>query len=203
MTKESFLFIGIVALTVVITLVGNQYFAYLKNKSKMAWFKKNDLLKYESIIDNYFMLYGIERGASINTILDKIGYTVALEAFDNGKEADIKEHVIRIDKNLSREGANFGIAHEIAHLVFNDSIDDSIARKPHAFKIRSQEEQIRDYVAAAMLLPKEDIEVALSNCSFSAMKTKDKMNFISDYARQKSVSSLLVLKRIEEVALLR
>ena len=177
-----YIFIGIVAFVLLCSVICTIIYENKKSEIKEEYFNKQKLILYEAQIAEFCNDNHITEGDSIFRFCEQIGYKIKeTEDIENDKEAIIsdKEHkTIFVDKNMSYDRQNFAIAHEVAHII--TKTDVPAARKKHGFFTRSTEEQICDYIAAAILLPKAKLIDQMNEANFDKLKRKDKLLFIKN-----------------------
>ena len=172
-----------------------------KEIQRKKYMSKTQLEEYENLLSSFLQQKKIEEGSNIFDIVKKLGYELQeKEKLENGHEAEKINTTIYIDKNLSYKEKNFGIAHEIAHDVRGDVA--SAARATHTFRLRSIEEQICDYIAAALILPYADMKKRLDMVNYESISRKDKIRFITALADEKNISEEVVIRRINEIRVL-
>ena len=108
---------------------------------------------------------------------------VEKENIPDNHEAYIEGKNIFVDKKLGFRTKNFGIAHEISHIIRGST--DSVARDPHSFRRRTLEEQICDCTAAALLLPLKDVRNRMNEVGYNKITKREKIRFISELAEEK------------------
>lgn len=193
-------FIGIFILAFIFTIIINIWYAKRNKKDREACFTKEKLEEYEKILDEYLKKNGI-KDKEINSILKHIGYEVVeKDNIRDNHEAYIENKTIFVDKKLGFRVKNFGIAHEVAHIIRGGN--EAVARDPHSFRRRTVEEQICDYIAAALLLPLQDMRNRMSKIEYDKITKTEKMRFITELAEEKNVCEEVVIRRIEEIQLI-
>ncbi len=117
--------------------------------------------------------------------------------------------VIGVNNNLPLHQARFVIAHELSHYIRNDMSEnksDVFAAKDKLFHDEDKdiEEHIMDYMAASILVPKEEFNKDLERLSLQNVKTKEDVKNVSpddiEYlAYRYNVESKLIRRRFLEV----
>lgn len=200
MDKLLISFIGIFVFAFFLTIIVNIFHTKRKEKERNLHFSKEKLEEYEKILDDYLNKNGIEE-KDLSVVLKNIGYKVVeKEKIHDDHEAYVEDKTIFVDKNLGFRVKNFGIAHEVAHIIRGS--ENAVARDPHSFKKRTIEEQICDYIAAALLLPLKEIDVRMSEIGYDRITKREKIRFISALAEEKNVCEEVVIRRIEEIRLI-
>lgn len=194
------IFIGIFVFAFFATIVFNIFHTKAREKQKNEHFSKEKLKEYEKILEDYLEKNGIKE-KDINAVLKHIGCNIE-EKYDmqSDHEAYYENNTIYVDKSLGYRVKNFGIAHEVAHII--RGTEESAARDPHSFRKRSLEEQICDYIAAALLLPLGEIGERLNKAKYNEISKREKFRFISALAEEKNVCEEVVIRRIEEIQLI-
>ncbi len=105
-------------------------------------------------------------------------------------------YTVYVADNLSTKSNRFAIAHEIGHVVMGDPLP--VGRKGHGLFIRSKDEQIRDYIAAAILLPMEEFSNLIEQANYELLDKKGKMKFIETLSDEREVDREVIMKRIIE-----
>ncbi len=119
---------------------------------------------------------------------------IAGQAHLSRPDADGKM-VVTFQKGLSPQGKAFAFAHECGHIMNNDGppID-----RPDG-KHKSEGEQLADYVAAALLMPLEDVYDYLTANHFQTSTPKNKIRITKSLCKRYGVSEMIALRRIREV----
>ena len=201
------IFVSIFATTLFVTIFLNLFLHSKNEKNRKELFSKKYLLEYENSIASYLKDKKIEISDSkdgfdiVGALIDSLGYQVVeSDEIPNGHEAIIDKKQIIVKKELNLRERNFDVAHEIAHVIRGTSSD--VARDPHSWKSRSKEEQICDYFAAALLLPKNEMEIWINKTNYKNLSKKKKKDCIVFLADKKNVSEEVVFRRIQELAVL-
>lgn len=196
-----FVLITIFTLCVLITIAVNITVGIIKGKDRKFYMSKEKLQEYEDILHSFLRENDIAEGSNVFDIVKKLGYTIEeTDNLSNTHEAEKVDNKILVDNTLSYRVKTFGIAHEVAHIVRGDKA--SVARATHSFKRRNFDEQICDYIAAALLLPYSDMCVRLKKANYSSITRKERIRFINDLAEEKNISEEVVIRRIYEVKVL-
>ena len=199
MDKFVLIFLGFVFFAVVSTITFRIIYDYKKRSIKKEYLNKIEIKKYEDMLEKFKKSKNISDTDTIDEILLKLNLTVEESKLDNNTEGDLKENVITVTPSLSLRGRNFCIAHEIAHIVRGDNFG---ARKVHGSVFRSPNEDICDYIAAAILLPYNIIKKSVIDSNYKKMSFKKRILFIQNMADAYNVDQELVLRRISEITIL-
>lgn len=212
-----YILISIFSIASIITSIVTIIIEIKKSKVSQAIMKPDILMKYERILDNYLKSKEIslqdDMTNSQKVDLMKLCQSLNIEVRKkprmntrlNDVEAEINHsengsYVVNVAENLSLKQYRFAIAHEIGHVVMGDNLP--VKRNGHGIFIRSEEEQIRDYIAAAILLPMDMFSKQIENAKFYSLEDKQKKEFIATMSEMLDVDESVVIKRIKECKLL-
>lgn len=174
---------------------------YEYSKINKKYFSKDNLIEYERLLEKYLKENSISTKSSLDTIVKKLQYEVLTSSNIPKKEAIIEDpnsRVIRVNEQLSLRQKNFAVAHELGHIIRGNK--RPAARNRHTmFSVRPAEEQICDYIGAAILLPQKELYKKLIDHNYDEMTSNQKTQFINLIADQKNVSVTVVQRRIHEV----
>lgn len=67
---------------------------------------------------------------------------------------------------------------------------------------KTEDDKIADYIALALLIPKDQFWTELQEDGYYSMSTKKKVKWINKAAKRYKVDKVLVLKRIKQVEIL-
>jgi len=202
MLTDSQIFTLMIIATSVLTITLNLILFYKKSKSRLSWYSKENLVEYEGKVREFLMQKQFSNELSVLEMVEKIGYSVKREKLPFFTDAEKLGCSIVLSDRLNTQESKFCVAHELAHLVFKDPEDVKLTREAHSFKLRSPEEQIRDYVAAALLLPADILDKEMEHADFKNLNSQGKERFINMVSKKYVVNEQLVLRRIQEVKLL-
>ena len=110
--------------------------------------------------------------------------------------SDDKETILIRSSNKDSNSARFDIAHECAHII-NGDIGESITR-PNKHE-KDNHEQYIDYMAAAILLPKEKMLEYLERVNYLHLDKRDKVRHVMLIAKEYNVEDVVVLRRVREL----
>ena len=194
-------FISFFVLCLFATLVVNVVVNRTKAKEKAKYFSKENLMEYEKVVSSFLQNHNIEEGMDIHDMVERLGYELKeVLKLRYNHEAEKDGNIIKVRKALGYRAKNFVVAHEVAHDIKGDEI--SVARDFHSFRRRSVNEQVCDYIAAALLLPLSEMQNELQNAGYEKRTKKERIRFIMTLAEKKNVSEEVVIRRIKEVKLL-
>lgn len=181
-------------------------------------YTKEEKKEFEKQIDTFFERNGLikKKNNDIFAIGTKLGFKIFSMPLPDGYdgviavERDFK--AIGIDEKADPIKARFTVAHEIAHYIresANGSLDSNgpiIALKDRIFhnEDKSKEEQIADYMAAAILVPFDEFKKDLLDNGLSLpieYSNAQKLDpiLIENLATSYNVEPNLIIRRIAEV----
>lgn len=196
------IYIGVFVIALIATVVTNLICEKKKAKSRELYFSKENLEEYEKILEVFFEKNSLKEGSNIYDIIGTLGYKIEeKDGLLDSHEAVLEDKTIIVDKNLSLRTKNFSVAHELAHII-RGTKQKVIARDPHSLKGRTLDEQICDYIAAALLLPYVEIKKKMDDINYSTISRREKFRFISALADEKNVCEEVVIRRVREIKLL-
>lgn len=155
----------------------------------------------ESRIKSFLEENNIEAGTSIGRIAEilKIRQGGTEQGIYNQaylKEDSITgERIVVFKSGLSEREKNFVFAHEIAHILNGDTIP---VTRPVG-RNKSQMEQIADYMAAALIMPIDDVFAFLVKNNYRKSSTRKRMALVRLLCKDYKVTELIALRRIKEV----
>ena len=162
------------------------------------YFNKNCLRLYEESLKSY--AFSIDD--NVEQIAKKMNKTIKYkkiktEAFIDEQNPD----VINVNERLSDEKKNFAVTHELGHML--RGYDSKAARdRKNVFSRLSPEEQICDYYAAAILLPKADLKRKMDEARYNTLNEDSQADFVREIAEEKCVVDDVVYRRISEINML-
>ena len=164
-------------------------------------FSKEKLQEYEAMLRTKVQDTGIHIHNSPEDVLQFLGYHIEEKELNYSVEAKITDNrTIVLNTKLSPCDRTFTLWHEIAHIIQGQV--STVARVPHSLKRRPVDEQICDYIAAALILPANELYTRLSDAKYDCLKKEEKKKFVNSIASEKSIYTEVVLRRIAEVKLL-
>ena len=206
------------AFTVVLILVAAGSFfmllgLFIRIYSEKKWLnslKKEELLGYEEILSDCLAKYQIRREdyKLVEEIIKKSGYAIKETTFmplNEGYTTGKPERGVYVRKFLPSGRKHFTLAHELMHIIYKPEELDAHQqyRQFHSlFRMRNKDEQLRDYMAASFILPrdvfwKEIVDVDYFNTSLDKRKA-----FALRMAEKYNVETSTVYRRIDELRVL-
>lgn len=110
-----------------------------------------------------------------------------------------KEQIVVFKPGLSQEEKRFAYAHEIAHLMNGDL---SPATRPFG-QHKPEIEQRADYVAAALLMPLEEVYECLIKTNYADITVRQRKKVVRHLSKTYGVTEIVALRRIREVYILK
>lgn len=184
---------------------------FSKEKRYEKSLNKENLDFMEKELKDCLVENGINQSPSIIDNIIKFGYSIKDRIYilfrdaytTNDKNSGKKE--VHIRKFLSDSQRTFTLAHELTHIIYKpEQLSEEIqGRSPHSiFFKRDENEQIRDYMAAALILPKDEFWNRLCSINYFDATQQQRQEFVCQVALEKSVSTLLVFRRIKELQII-
>lgn len=162
-----------------------------------------DMKKLEDRINNFLKENNLGTDQSIFEVakvlkVEQGGVEPGLKDQGYLKECKNQKKVVVFKENLTEKERNFVFAHEIAHLINGDKIPVTRPVGRHKSKV----EQLADYTAAALLMPRDTIYAYLENSKYRQASIKKRAAILKELCKQYNVTELIALRRIEEVYVL-
>lgn len=107
--------------------------------------------------------------------------------------------VVTFRKGLSKQERTFAFAHECGHVINEDNAPIDRPDRKH----KPQIEQAADYVAAALLMPLDEVYTYLSENKYQDTTPKNGIRLTKALCRRYGVSEVIALRRIREVYVLK
>lgn len=206
------------SLILLLTTVGTVLLAYLIIAIKVAWeifhdkrwvvsLGKQKLLEYEGLLDKCLETAHIDPNASlsIDSMIEHQGYKINDKLFMLFREAYTSqkpERDVFVCKLLSPERRHFALAHELMHIIFkpNELEEKPRSRNFHSLlKARNENEQIRDYMAACLILRKDSFWEEIMEAKYFDMTPQKRKEFAYKTAKKYNVEPSTVFRRISEL----
>ena len=111
------------------------------------------------------------------------------------EEKDSDRKVVDYSPRLSKIDRVFAFAHECGHVINGDVIPNE-KQYGHG---KPEEEQLADYAAAALLMPKNTLERFIETTQFYELDTRGKRKQIKSLCRMYCVSETMAIKRLKEI----
>ena len=111
------------------------------------------------------------------------------------KDDNTGENLVMFKEEYPEKVKNFLFAHEIGHILNGDSIP---VTRPDGHN-KSQEEQLADYTAAALLMPIESVFDFLTKNNYNESSSKKRRKLVRQLCKDYKVTEIIVLRRIKEI----
>lgn len=178
-------------------------------KHEERWIKslgKTRLLQLETLLDGCLQAakINVKNGCSIDTMIEQQGYAIQ-ERFMLFREAYTTKQPacgVYIRKALPSARRHFALAHELMHIIYRQEELDSrpLSRDSHLFfRNRDESEQIRDYMAASLILQRDTFWKELTDARYFDSTPQDRKNFVYLSAQKYNVEPSMVFRRISEL----
>lgn len=197
--------LSIVAVAYVVLLVK----FLIERRAYKQWMRslnKDALLRDEAELKKCLKEAGIQsRDSSIEELIQGQSYKIRETPFLFFREAytsvkPCKEVVVR--KRLSAERRHFALFHELMHIIYTPEellLEQRNRGIHHIFIRRDDEEQKRDYLAASLILPEDEIWKRLEECSYFKLSKNDQKRIVYSIASDYSIEPSAVIRRICEL----
>lgn len=155
----------------------------------------------EKQFDEFLRKNQLEKTAGVDKIAHVLKVTMGGEDSSIINQADLSDpdefgnRIVTFKKGLSLEKKNFAYAHECAHLINGDMGPHT---RPEGYN-KPLIEQLADYTAAAMLMPRDVIYEYLENNNYINLSPQKRVVIIRSLCRKYKVSEVIVLRRVKEV----
>ncbi|MCI8691513.1 MAG: ImmA/IrrE family metallo-endopeptidase [Lachnospiraceae bacterium] len=159
----------------------------------------------EKKVSNFLFQNGLNPGEGISVI----GRALNIYEGDEDDRISSQAHlsgpdrngamVVTFRKGLSRQERTFAFAHECGHVI---NEDDAPIDRPDG-KHKPQIEQAADYVAAALLMPLDEVYVFLCENRYQDTTPQNRIRLTKTLCRKYGVSEVIALRRIREVFVLK
>lgn len=194
LNQYSIVFLSVFSFAFICTIA----YSIIKIHISQKYFNKNCLRLYEQSLENYSFCMD----DNVDQIAQKMNKRIQYKRIK--AEAYIDEqnpNVINVNESLSDEQKNFAITHELGHIL--RGYDSRAARnRKNIFSRLSPEEQICDYYAAAILLPKDDLKRKMDEANYNKLNEDSQADFVKKIADEKCIVDDVVYRRIDEINLL-
>ena len=199
MTKESIILLIIFSSAMLISaIIGVVTILSSRRKIEKA-FDVENLKKYEKSVQEFIDKNKINKGEDVESIVKRIGYEVVLTSnipflVDACITGDSR---IEVQKRFSINKRKFIIAHEIAHIINGDVA--TARKKERLFFSSPISEQICDYMAAAILVPAEDLRDKMIEKKYLELDKIKQDEFIQEIANEMDLQKDVIIRRVSEV----
>lgn len=174
------------------------------------WIKslgKERLLQLEDQLETCLQVAKISKKdyTSIDALIGQQGFAIQEKQFMLLREAYTTKHPAKevyIRKTLPSDRRHFALAHELMHIIYKQEELDThpLGRDIHLlFKIRDESEQIRDYMAASLILQKDIFWSELMEAHYFSITPQARKNFVYKSAQKYNVEPSMVFRRISEL----
>lgn len=200
-----YILLGICGAAIIITLIIATAVECAKVVQCKRLFSKEKIQEYEQDLKQYFINNELSNNKSLEELC-RLNDIIVVEMPQTskrlkGREAVVYEegdnYKIYVDECLNEKHKRFAIAHEYAHIIKGDKPLPA-ARDGHGFLMRSPTEQVRDYIAAAILLPMDEFKELFENANYDKCDKKGKQKFVEQVSTLKCVETDVVIRRINE-----
>ncbi len=192
--------IGACVLAVIVSVVYTLVSMEKTRKEIEEHFSKEKLLQYEAELAKLLEEQKIDDSRDIRSIVEDLDYTIEeTDKLPFYKEAqfDPDKKLIQIRDDFDIMQQNFDIAHELTHILRKDA---AAAKTSVSFlKRKTIAEQITDYMAAAILVPADELVEKMQKHNYHEMKKEEKARFREKVSLEKDVHISVVRRRIMEV----
>ena len=192
--------IGACALSIIVSVIYTLVSLGKTKKETSLYFNKEKLLKYEQELAQLLKEKEIDNSRDIRSIVEDLDYTIEeTDKLPFYKEAqfDPDKKLIQIRDDFDMMQQNFDIAHELTHILRKDQ---AAAKTSISFlKRKTISEQITDYMAAAILVPSDELVKKMQESNYHKMKKEEKARFREKISLEKDVHISVVRRRIIEV----
>lgn len=202
--------IYIYVITAISTFVAAILFATINyRKSYNEEFRKqigvdidlNEMRRIEDLVSSTKKEYNLDDNTELYSFAEaihvkegKVLEDLNTRARINPKTSDGFMHV-DFSANLSPVDHRFALAHECGHVLNKHPIPNT-QQSGHG---KPEIEQIADYTAAAILMPRNKVIKFLNDVHYNDMDLKQKKRTISQMCKMFEVSEISAIKRIKEV----
>lgn len=174
------------------------------------WIKslgKERLLQLEDQLENCLQVAKINKKdyTSIDAMIEQQGFSIQERQFMLLREAYTTKHPAKevcIRKTLPSDRRHFALAHELMHIIYKQEELDArpLSRDIHLlFRIRDESEQIRDYMAASLILEKDVFWNELMEVRYFSITPQARKDFVYKSAQKYNVEPSMVFRRISEL----
>ncbi len=195
-----------VSLLAVLVSVFSLVFHLKKYKSELLLEIKPDITKeqmkeFENRVSAFLIENHIKPGAQISSIGEalkiregEIGAPILGQAHLSSPNED-GTMVVTFRKGLSQQERKFAFAHECGHIINKDDLPIDRPDGRH----KSYKEQAADYVAAALLMPIDEVYLYLSKNKYQSVSPRERVILTRELCKIYGVDKIIALRRIKEV----
>jgi len=203
MAEKYIYFISVVS---VITFIVSFIYNHQRVKYELALSIKHDITDehmriLERKVARFLQNNNIDAGTKIEYIADilnieegEIGERFAAQAHLNPPDENGRM-IVTFRKGLTATERRFALAHECGHIINNDPLPID---RPYGDN-KDLREQAADYIAAALLMPIEDVYNFLTDNDYLNLSSKNKIKLCQKLCKKYNVDNIIVLRRVREV----
>lgn len=199
-------YLGIFGCVGILTVVVSLITTYLSFKNEYTRTIKQDISlrrmqELEENLSNFLRENQLSRSASVSEIANVLKIVDAGEDSNISCQAKLSDpdkfgsRSVTFKTGLTPEKRNFAYAHECVHLINGD---EAPYARPEG-RDKALVEQLADYTAAAILLPKDEVYAYLESKRYRSLLPREKVNVIRKLCTKYSVSEVIVLRRVKEI----
>lgn len=162
------------------------------------------MLEAEAKVSAFLLKNDLKPGSDIYLITKALKMEIQSTSEQLDGQATLSEpdetggSVVRIKRELTRREQNFALAHECGHLLNGDK--PPINRRSGVNKDLSEQEA--DYIAAALLMPREEVYNYLIEQGFPNASPRARVKIAKDLCEKYDVDDITAARRIQEVFML-
>lgn len=208
MKCEIYLFIfGLISISTIITSAITTCFVLKKEYDRTVKMDitLNQMLTLENRLSKFLQENQLKKSANINEIAKVLKVHMGGEDNKLLTQAHLSDpdefgnRKVTFKKGLPSEKRLFNFAHECAHLINEDPAPYT---RPEGHK-KAFVEQLADYTAAAMLMPREEVYEYLEQNSYRELSDKKRVAIIHSLCRKYKVNDIIALRRVKEVYIMK
>lgn len=184
--------------------------SYKKMKEEYADRLKLDIsldqmLEMEGRLTSFLRENNLEVGVELSTIAKVLGIVEDGEECYRPNRATLGDRKddgtmpVSFRSDLSALERRFDYAHECAHGINKDPVP---ATRPEGYN-KPETEQLADYMAAAILMPLEEVYTFLTEQGYRQASSSQKAKMIRILCKRYRVTELIALRRVREVFLIK
>lgn len=198
--------IGVIAAEIVILFLHGCW-CVRRERRRTKSLKRDKLLQLENQLNTCLEKAGLHRDKrlSVEEMIKNRGFSIQevwfIPAYTTKKPADR----ICVWKFLPKERKNIALAHELMRILYKpEKLDHhTTGWDIHSlFKSRSVDEQVRDYMAAALILPKDEFWEELMDVDYINADPETRKQFVYAAAARYDVETPVIFRRISELRVL-
>ena len=157
----------------------------VEGESRLKDFLQNNNINIDgNVVQSVAQKLEIEIGGISDTIKNNAELTIV----DN-------KRIVILKTGLNEQEKLFCLAHECAHLINGDPVPQT---RPDG-KDKDSIEQKADYLAAAMIMPREKVHKFLLEHGYQNVSANRKVKLIDQMCKEYNATDIVVMRRIREV----